>query len=276
MMQEDRDSFKYEKSIRIEKRITKDDAQIFGLEEGCLISIIPDPENKSQLIERFEKLYAQSWFETLQDHFIKRKSRCIIHERLFVEELKALDDFIEKTKEISLIEAIEKNIQSDYHEYLRLEANYYKEANLKFTPNYYDFDYYNPNSEVIYAKYFLYREWLKSELEKYKKQNNDRDETLNKLINIIFCGDYSLYELLIYFSENFTSTRADFKDLTKYNHIYRYFNNLLDYNIEHRAYKELIKLTFNFDYEHREIKGETIKHIEQLEKLESIFNNNRK
>ncbi|TYT28262.1 hypothetical protein [Elizabethkingia anophelis] len=272
MKQEDRESFKYEKSIRVNKRITKDEAQRLGLKEGSIISIIPDPENKSQLIERFEKLYAQSWLEELQFYFIEKKCRGIINNRIFVEELKTLNDFIEKTKEISLTEAIEKNFQSDYHEYLRLEANYYKEANLEFKSNYYDFDYYNSNSAIIYARYFLYRDWLKKEFEKH---NNKKHEDLNKLVNIVFGGDENLYKLLIYFSENFTSTRKDFNDLTKYNQIYRYFNNLLDHNIEHRAYKELIKLTFKFDYEQREIKGETTKHIEQLEKLESIFNSKR-
>lgn len=82
--------------------------------------------------------------------------------------------------------------------------------------------------------------------------------------------------LLKYLSENFTSTDKRFNDLTKYNQIYRFLNEGRDYNIEHRAYKNLIKELFNFDYGNREIKGQTQKHLTQLENLETNYSNSKK
>lgn len=83
-------------------------------------------------------------------------------------------------------------------------------------------------------------------------------------------------DLLKYLSENFTSTDKRFNDLTKYNQIYRFLNEGRDYNIEHRAYKNLIKEMFDFDYLNREIKGETQKHQTQLENLSKNYHNSKK
>ncbi|ASV77963.1 hypothetical protein M2T70_04725 [Elizabethkingia anophelis] len=82
--------------------------------------------------------------------------------------------------------------------------------------------------------------------------------------------------LLTYLSENFISADKRFKNLTKYNHIYRFLNKDRDYNIEHRAYKILIKELFNFDYGSSEIKGETKKHMDQLDRLEYNYKNSTK
>ena len=79
--------------------------------------------------------------------------------------------------------------------------------------------------------------------------------------------------LLQYISESFNRKDNRFSELTKYNHIYRYFNQGLDYNIEHKAYKELIKNMFGFDYGNRDITGYTKKHID---KIEEIANNYKK
>lgn len=83
-------------------------------------------------------------------------------------------------------------------------------------------------------------------------------------------------DLLKYLSENFTSSYKRFNDLTKYNQIYRFLNEGRDYNIEHRAYKNLIKELFDFDYFDREIKGQTQKHLTQLENLALNYNNSKK
>lgn len=83
-------------------------------------------------------------------------------------------------------------------------------------------------------------------------------------------------DLLKYLSENFTSTDKRFNDLTKYNQIYRFFNERKDYNIEHRAFKKQVKELFDFDYHDRQIKGETQKHQTQLKNLAVKYKDSRK
>lgn len=84
-------------------------------------------------------------------------------------------------------------------------------------------------------------------------------------------------DLLKYLSENFTSTDKRFSDLTRYNQIYRFLNEGRDYNLEHRAYKKLIKDLFGFDYLNREIsKVQTPKHLTQLETLALNYHNSQK
>lgn len=101
------------------------------------------------------------------------------------------------------------------------------------------------------------------------------DETTQNIISAPEQNQINI-DLLKYLSENFTSTDERFNDLTKYNHIYRFLNEGRDYNIEHRAYKNLIKELFSFNYGNRQIKGHTQKHITQLENLENIYSNSKK
>jgi hypothetical protein len=97
------------------------------------------------------------------------------------------------------------------------------------------------------------------------------EKTQNKFSNIDIDEN-----LLKFLSENFTSTDKRFNDLTKYNQIYRFLNEGRDYNIEHRAYKLIIKELFGFDYLNREIKGQTQKHQTQLENLAHTYDNFKK
>lgn len=102
------------------------------------------------------------------------------------------------------------------------------------------------------------------------------NEQVISYVNAIFKGDLTKIELLKYLSENFYSTNAKFTDLTKYNQIYRYFNDQATTNLEKKAYQGLIKELFGFDYGKREIKGSTIKHLEQLKNLSILFHKNHK
>lgn len=111
---------------------------------------------------------------------------------------------------------------------------------------------------------------LDKEIEKKKTDITTIPKATNKNINLKSGIDENL---LKYLSENFTSTDKRFNDLTKYNQIYRFLNEGRDYNIEHRAYKKLIKELFSFDYGNSEIKGQTQKHITQLENLALNYNN---
>lgn len=114
---------------------------------------------------------------------------------------------------------------------------------------------------------------------KLKTHLKIEDNNIKKLANNFFEGEIENLELLKYLSENFSSTHPRFNDLTKFNHIYRYFNENKredNYNLEHGSYKVLIKELFNFDYGKREIKGRTEKHIKQLKNIASNYRDLKK
>jgi|GEM_PF-2617908 len=136
--------------------------------------------------------------------------------------------------------------------------------------------------EMFKITSYLKNEILKKELEKAnienRKPNNFESLTkfpyqIQKSANAFFRGKIELIELLQYLSHNFHSSSLKTNDLTKFNQIFAYFNsygNEIDKtkgNLDRNAYKELINLLFGFDYAGKEIKGETQKHIEQLENL---------
>lgn len=132
--------------------------------------------------------------------------------------------------------------------------------------------------ELLFPYEFFTLYQLKNTL--VQKINNFKSETPENELKgetfIIQQKNQIDINLLKYLSENFSSTDKRFNELTKYNQIYRFLNEGRDYNIEHRAYKNLIKELFHFDYLNREIKGETPKHLTQLENLSLIYYNSKK
>ena len=129
---------------------------------------------------------------------------------------------------------------------------------------------------------YLKNELLKKEIEtadiENRKPNNINTfskypEVIQKNANSFFRGKIELVELLIFLSENFHSTNLKTNDLTKFNQIFAYFNSkyqeIFDKkgNFDKNAYKNLVFHLFNFDYNNRDIKGATEKHLEQLENL---------
>ncbi len=159
-----------------------------------------------------------------------------------------------------------------------LEIPYYK-----ITPNAIFGDAKILNKEELLFPFEFYN------LYSLKNLINKKINTPEKIINKIVDTDETTQNknsaleqnqidigLLKYLSENFTSSYKRFNDLTKYNQIYRFLNEGRDYNIEHRAYKNLIKELFNFDYLNREISMGTQKHLTQLENLALNYNNSKK
>ncbi|MBL1220214.1 hypothetical protein JET18_05155 [Chryseobacterium sp. L7] len=109
--------------------------------------------------------------------------------------------------------------------------------------------------------------------EENKKESNpenlihNENSRVQKLANRFFNGELEKLKLLEYLSENFVASNPKCTDLTKYNHIYKYFNENESFNLEHRAYKELIKELFDYDYQAREIRARTQKHLKLLKNL---------
>lgn len=161
------DSLKYEKSIRVIKKATKENAELIGIKIGEKYSMIPDPKNKNELFERFEKLHAQRYFETLQRLFFKKYGDG--NEKIFTDELNELNIFITKTESLSTTETFKNKFASssslgNLHEYSRLENSFYK--NKDFVNSVYSF--FNSNAAEVYGRYFLYKEWLDEQLKHIK------------------------------------------------------------------------------------------------------------
>ena len=134
---------------------------------------------------------------------------------------------------------------------------------------------------------YLKNELLKKEIEtadiENRKPNNINTfskypEVIQKNANSFFRGKIELIELLIFLSENFYSTNKKTNDLTKFNQIFAHFNSKYAEffkergNFDKNAYKNLVFHLFGFDYNGRDIKGETLKHLEQLENLAEEYN----
>lgn len=167
------ESEKYEQSIRVTKIATEEDIERFSqwqgnaLKVGDEYSIIPEPINKEELFERFEKLNAQCYFETLQGIYIQKYGEG--NKKIIKDELSALNSFIEKSNELSTTETFKNKWvdpkEADLYEYSRLANNYYKNPKLPFSP----ISYFNNNAVQVYARYFLYKNWLEDKLNMFNK-----------------------------------------------------------------------------------------------------------
>lgn len=151
-------SEEYELSIRIFKKATKEDAKCLNIEINDEFSIIPEPKDKEQLLERFEKLHTQRYFEALQRSFTEKYGEG--NAKTIKDELSEIQTFIDKANKLSTTETFKNNNHSESHEFSRLANGYYKNPNLVFHP----YSFFNNEAVSIYAKYFLYKKWLEEKL----------------------------------------------------------------------------------------------------------------
>ncbi len=172
------ESEKYEQSIRVKRKATKEDAERLGCKIGDEYSIIPEAQNRDELFEQFEKLHAQRYFETLQKLFNEKYGKPT--EKIIKDELAAINNFIEKANQLSTTETFKNKWadpkESDLYEYSRLANDYYKNDNKPFFPHV--FSYFNSNAVQVYAKYFLYKDWLLTKLNKI--ESVEKRELINK------------------------------------------------------------------------------------------------
>jgi hypothetical protein len=160
------ESQKYENSLKVIKKTTKEDVEEDNsLELGTEYTVIPEPKNKEEAFIRLKKLIAQRIFESHLRHF-KTKYGNAVNIKIIKDELKDIEDFILKANNLSTAETFNNKNISDLHEYSRLLNNYYKNPQKE----YYDYySFFRGNCASVYAKYFLYKQWLEQkniELEK--------------------------------------------------------------------------------------------------------------
>lgn len=99
-------------------------------------------------------------------------------------------------------------------------------------------------------------------------------DAVERLAFTIFQGDMTKFKLLDYFFENFNQTNKSFTDLTKFNQIFYFLNE--KEKVSKDRYKELVLKRYSFEYNGRDIKGETSTHQKTLENLEILFNESHK
>ncbi|GAB5400137.1 MAG: hypothetical protein Aureis2KO_17220 [Aureisphaera sp.] len=162
-------SDEYEASIRVTKKATQEDAERLNIEPGAEYTIIPEPKNKTELFERFKKLNAQRLFEARQRLFEKKYGNA--SKKVIEDELYQINHFISEANRLSTTKSFENKYvddayQRNLHEYSRLTNGYYENPNKPFSA----FGYYNNNAPLIYGEYVLFKEWLESELNKYKSK----------------------------------------------------------------------------------------------------------
>ncbi len=179
-------SEKYQESISTIKIATKEDVELNPLLKlGKEFIEHPAPQNKKEAIERFQKHNAQRVFESLQLGYYEKYGKLII--RTINDELKDLNSFINTAEnEFSTKKANEEingNTRHPYDkhlEYLRLKYGYYEKR--KYI-GYYTF--YTSSAVEVYARYFLYKDWLKAELQKLENPFKiDYTELMNELEKI--------------------------------------------------------------------------------------------
>ncbi|TDX82764.1 hypothetical protein [Epilithonimonas xixisoli] len=187
---------------------------------------------------------------------------------LFVERDEKESEFTPEDIDNAIEERNNKGLEIPYH---------------KITPNGIVGDAKILNKEELLFPFEFYNLYSLKNL--INKKINTPEKIINKIVdtgeitqnkNSALKQNQIDIDLLKYLSDNFTSSGIRFNELTKYNQIYRFLNEGRDYNIEHRAYKNLIKDLFNFDYLNREISMGTQKHLTQLENLALNYNNSKK
>ncbi|WP_295229824.1 hypothetical protein [uncultured Chryseobacterium sp.] len=160
-------SAKYEQSIRIYKKASLEDAERLRCSEGEIYSVLPEPTNYEEAIERFKELDGRRSFELLRMNFLKKYGNTPTL-KVINDELLSIYKFISEANQASTEKAFKNQDHSDHLEYLRLENKFYQNTSLPFG-NY--FNFFNSNSQYIYGKYFLYKDWL----EQLQKQLSEEE-----------------------------------------------------------------------------------------------------
>lgn len=184
---EKRPSVIYENSVRKEFTIDNEFISRHPFEQGLKVgdkgSIMPLPVDTLEAFERIHKYYAQSIFESFQIMFVKKYGKTP-KLKIIEDELKPLNEFIEKSESQSTRQAFEnypKINDKNIVEYLRYKYEYYLnnglQKRIQITEK---LSEHNGNGEYTYyqdplifkhlcfgaqlpqviGKYFYYRDWL--------------------------------------------------------------------------------------------------------------------
>lgn len=98
------------------------------------------------------------------------------NKKAFENELDEINNFIVEAEKINLKNAFSnENDRNYYHEYLRLKHGYYKKKYEEYYSenNFYPTVFFSGIAVPVYAKYFLYREWLQQNLIEKNESNSE-------------------------------------------------------------------------------------------------------
>ena len=128
---------------------------------------------------------------------------------------------------------------------------------------------------IYYDKIHLYQcNYVYCQLILDKEIKNKTNSTTKELVSKNLDAETGIdIDLLNYFSDNFKGGKTP---LTKYNQIYRYFNEDRDVNIPHRAHKNRIRELFGFDYGNSDITREIKNHLNTLKNLAVYYRDSKK
>lgn len=107
--------------------------------------------------------------------------------------------FIKEAEKIKLRNAfINENDNNHHHEYLRLKYGYYQNKYDKYYSenNFYPTVFFSGIAVPVYAKYFLYKNWLQDKLGSTKNQETRKNITPVQEINIIEDEEFYLISLI--------------------------------------------------------------------------------
>jgi len=243
----------YEQSIRVNYLATIEDAERLGCKVGDPFSIIPEPTNIDEMLERLRKLHGQRVCESHQHFFSDIYGNGSI--KIISDQLEKLNEFIEDAESLSTVETFiepintisfnrlwmiisnrvkdrtnnDENLklQNDNYlkqliEYSRLKYGYYK--NIHFISSYVSF--FSNIAAEVYGKYFLYKQWLEDKLVELKKvlpTQQTTEQMKENLLHLVACskGDEIIDEIdKIYLDKSLLTGRkivliGDRKDIFK-------------------------------------------------------------
>lgn len=203
-------SEKYEKKFQIVEKVTKEQAERFGIKEGAEIILEKMPSNWEEAWDKFVNYDAQKKFE----------AKVIVFERQFginpdknrlEAELKKIEDIISEAGKLDYDKAFQNESPTDQrYEYVRLAKNYYTEKpkTLTFKPNHSGWsfnNYFNSGSALVYARYFLFRDWLRDQLQINKRKAPGRNQQTLKFEDFILEAKKKTY---IKFKDKFIKEHA--------------------------------------------------------------------
>lgn len=169
----------FENNKRVNLEADEETASRLNIKVGEKYSIFPEPKNYIEAFERLENYNGLINLELLINDF---KNKFPVNERTLNDKIKIIDEFINEAENINISEAFTKietnHPKTKHYEYLKLKYDYYKNENLE----YYGYNYFfSPLTTIVYAEYFLLKDWLVSELNNLNKSDVDDSEKIKSV-----------------------------------------------------------------------------------------------
>ncbi|MBS7787658.1 hypothetical protein KIH23_10145 [Flavobacterium sp. CYK-55] len=153
----------YENSKRIKHIADEETAKRLSIPVGSEYTTFPPPTTKEEAFERLEKY---TGLIHLDSHIRGFKTFFPINQRTLNDELKKLNQFIDKADKINVTEAFTKRgsnqLETQYFEYLKWKYDFYKNETFDNLESY--FNFFPTELVFVYGKYFLYKNWIEDQI----------------------------------------------------------------------------------------------------------------